>query len=264
MKKIFIAMLAALTALFCLAGCGSKFVGEWELSKVKKGDETIKAKDFKEAYGFDISKAMQIEIEKDGTGTMTTNDGDDKDSEDFEWEEDDNKITLEFEKKFKGAKKMKGKLKDDELVITFDDDDDDVTYYFSHDGESDDEDDDDDDDGGHVSKAKLKSANSNAKVIFTAIERESCDIIADGGDLSQIKSLPHPMKVSELDTSNKVQNAVYDAMKDYGCSDDSYVYWEIDGNYNAAFAQYSEDNVVGQYPDCETDPSAEHSIGYRF
>ena len=130
MKKILIAILAALTALFCLAGCGSKFVGEWECTKFKDNGETLKASLFKYYFDYDISEFVTLEFDKGGEGTFSYKDRDEKGSVDFEWEEDDDKVTIKLDKEFFGTKKLKGKLKDDELVLTgFNEDD--FSVYLS-------------------------------------------------------------------------------------------------------------------------------------
>ncbi|MBR4622439.1 MAG: hypothetical protein IKO44_02765 [Ruminococcus sp.] len=130
MKKFIIAMLAALTALFCLAGCGSEFVGEWECTKIKDNGETLKASEFKDYYDYDISEFVTLEFDKGGEGTFSYKDRDEKGSVDFEWEEDDDKVTIKLDKEFFGTKKLKGKLKDDELVLTgFNEDD--FSVYLS-------------------------------------------------------------------------------------------------------------------------------------
>ncbi len=265
MKKAFTAALAFGTALLCLTGCGNKFVGDWECTKVKINGETYKARDFKEETGYDIEDYMQITIDKDGTGSLTFEDGDFE--TDFEWESDDDSITFELDDDLHHNDEIKGKLKDDELVLKIED----LTVYLSQDGESDDDDDDDDDDdgdekGSRRSKSKLKSANSSAKLVFTTVERTVADMIADGENMSEIHSLDYPKKISELDTSDEIENAVYEAMKDNGDDSGCYVYWETDSTGGVTFAQFGEetDGMIGQYPEPETDPSNDHDMGYEF
>lgn len=121
MKKAIIAVLAAGTALFSLSGCGSEFVGEWECTMIKDGDRTVKAKDFEEYRDYSISEYFQIEFEKDGSGTISYQLWEDeKGSVDFEWTEDDGKVTMKFDDEDDelNTKKLKGKIKDDELVVT--------------------------------------------------------------------------------------------------------------------------------------------------
>ena len=107
-------MLAALTALFCLAGCGSKFEGEWHCVEVSDNGETIKASDFKDKLGYDEDEFCVLEIDNDGTGTYSECDGDYKLT--FEWEIDDDEITLDIDDK---DAEFYGKLKDDQLVLTY-------------------------------------------------------------------------------------------------------------------------------------------------
>ena len=264
MKKALTAALAFGTALLCLAGCGNKFEGTWECVKMKEDDDTLKAKDFKDELGYDTDEYMVFELDGDGTGTLTFMDGEYE--TDLEWEADDDEITFELEDEFlDGSDELTGEIKDDQFIIEIEKDD--LKMYFekSDDKDDDDDDDDDDDKGSRRSKSKLKSANSSAKLVFTTVECTVADMLADGENMTDVRSLGYPKKISELDTSNPIENAVYQAMKDNG-DDSGYVYWEIDNDYRITFAQFGEetDGVIGQYPEPETDPSNDHDMGYKF
>ena len=118
---------------------------------------------------------------------------------------------------------------------------------------------------GYVKKSKLKSANSSAKLVFTTVESAAADIIADGGTLSDITS-QSSTDIGSLDGGNTCQQAVYDALKDNG-DDAGYVAWSIGTTYNCEWAQFSTSNgadIVGQYPDPETDPDQTHTIGTQI
>ncbi len=118
---------------------------------------------------------------------------------------------------------------------------------------------------GYTQKSKLKSANANAKIVFTTVECTVADMLADGENMTDVRSLDYPKKISELDTSNPIENAVYQAMKDNG-DDSGYVYWEIDNDYTITLAQFGEDEegIIGQYPDPERDASRKHDMGNKF
>ena len=120
---------------------------------------------------------------------------------------------------------------------------------------------------GYVKKSKLKSANSNAKLVYTTVNGAAADIISDGVSISDI--VGHgPATVKSLDgATNKLQAAVYKAMSDNG-DNAGYVYWVIGTNKNITLAQWASSNaagdIVGQYPNPETDPDNGHTIGTSF
>lgn len=113
---------------------------------------------------------------------------------------------------------------------------------------------------GYVKKSKLKSANSNAKLVFTTVNGAAADIIADGKDVSKIVG-EGPTAVSSLSTdttNNPLQAAVQKAMADNGTGA-GYVYWTINASTkNVNLAQWASStasgDIVGQYPNPETDP----------
>lgn len=127
-----------------------------------------------------------------------------------------------------------------------------------------------DDDGSSKSsiatKSKLKTANSNAKLVFTTVNNELADSIAEG----RLPDLPNSGVVVSIDdlkdSDNEIDKAIYNSMKDNG-DDSGYVYYEVDQDYNVKVAQWSEsrdEGIVGQYPDPETDYKEKHEIGEKF
>ena len=102
----------------------------------------------------------------------------------------------------------------------------------------------------YVKKAKLKSANTSAKLVFTTVNGEIADIVTDGTNIADIQSVG-ATKVSDLSSvSNKLGKAVYNALKDNG-NGAGYVCWAVAANEVKA-AQWSASNsqgdIVGQYP----------------
>jgi len=97
----------------------------------------------------------------------------------------------------------------------------------------------------------FKSANSEAKLIYTTLVSKCADLIADGKQ-SQISygAFFGPTLISKLDSSDALQRAVYQAMTDDGCYS-GYVSWEIGPHYKVSFARYYTDDrkIIGQYPD---------------
>lgn len=112
----------------------------------------------------------------------------------------------------------------------------------------------------YVKKAKLKSANSNAKLVYTTANNQAADIIAGDGAVTDIVAFGPGTPAAGA--TNALQKAVYDALKDNGdgigkCS------WGVDTEYNVTFAQWQGKNGghVGQYPDPNTDPDKMGTIG---
>jgi type IV pilus assembly protein PilA len=128
-----------------------------------------------------------------------------------------------------------------------------------------------DDDGSSKSsiatKSKLKTANSNAKLVFTTANNEMADMIAEGKLPEGEYTSGVVLSIDDLESSDKaIDKALYDALKDSGL-DECYVYYEVDQNYNITMAQWSEsrdEGIVGQYPDPETDYKEKHEIGEKF
>lgn len=121
----------------------------------------------------------------------------------------------------------------------------------------------------YVKKSKLKTANSNAKLVFTTVNNEASDLIVDGSegkisaqDVVAVSSLPD-------DDTHPLQSAVKKALKDNG-NNAGYVYWTIDDTTkNVTLAQWSSadestDTIVGQWPNPTSDYDTLHKIGTSF
>lgn len=102
-------------------------------------------------------------------------------------------------------------------------------------------------------KADLKTANSNAKLIFTTLFNKSSDRIADGESVSAVRTNGVVSVESLKDSSNQLLKAVYEALEGnetaYG-----YVYINFDpnnDNSNGNYVQWSgseSGGLIGQYP----------------
>lgn len=120
----------------------------------------------------------------------------------------------------------------------------------------------------YVKKSKLKTANSNAKLVFTTVNNEAADLIVDGkeGDITAPAS---PVEVKSLDTSKTLEKAVKKALADNGDAA-GYVFWTIDSTTkNVKLAQWSSANsttatIVGQWPNPTSDYDTLHKIGTSF
>lgn len=108
----------------------------------------------------------------------------------------------------------------------------------------------------YVKKAKLKSANSNAKLVYTTANNCAADMIVEGETVS---NGVHTSLIKDWNGStDKMESEVYNALKDNGDSAGGASFSVKDGAIE--FAQWGDvknisDNpaVMGQYPDPCTD-----------
>lgn len=121
----------------------------------------------------------------------------------------------------------------------------------------------------YVKKSKLKTANSNAKLVFTTVNNEASDLIVDGNE-SKItaQAVVAVSGLSTDKTNNPLQAAVNKALKDNG-NDAGFVYWEIDSSTsNITLAQWASSGtaktIVGQWPNPTTDYDTTRKIGASF
>ena len=122
---------------------------------------------------------------------------------------------------------------------------------------------------GYVKKSKLKSANSNAKLVFTTVAGACADLTSEGNMTDITTGGTGPILVSSLSTSDKLQDAVAKAMSDNGDNSGA-VWWNVDStNYKPTHAQWADNagtagQLVGQYPNPSSDPDTTHTIGTSF
>lgn len=115
----------------------------------------------------------------------------------------------------------------------------------------------------YVKKSKLKTANSNAKLVFTTVNNEAADMLVEGtsvtSDASMKVTLSKGNKIKENfggtdDTAKaKLASAVWNALKDNG-DGAGYCVYVLGDDGNVTFAQWSDvanptGGVLGQYPD---------------
>lgn len=122
----------------------------------------------------------------------------------------------------------------------------------------------------YVKKSKLKTANSNAKLVFTTVNNEASDLIVDGNESKITAQGVVAVSGLSTDTTNDpLQAAVNKALKDNG-NNAGYVFWEIDSTTkNVTLAQWSSaddstSTIVGQWPNPTSDYDTLHTIGTPF
>lgn len=114
----------------------------------------------------------------------------------------------------------------------------------------------------YVKKSKLKTANSNAKLVFTTVNNEAADMLVEGtsvtADASMKTASSKGNKIAENfggtgdDAKAKLASAVWNALKanGYGAG---YCVYVLGDDGNVTFAQWSDvenptGGVLGQYP----------------
>ena len=117
----------------------------------------------------------------------------------------------------------------------------------------------------YVKKSKLKSANSNAKLVFTTVNNQAADLVVEGTVVNDSNSVTTAAAISGWSSES-------DALKDNGDGAGACAY-SIDTSGNVEWAQWANTVsgaaptgavMVGQYPDPETDPDATHAMGTKF
>lgn len=109
----------------------------------------------------------------------------------------------------------------------------------------------------YVKKSRLKTANSNAKLVFTTVNNKCADIVSDGDACDGLKC--GVTKASTFkDDSDKVKAAVWEALKDNGTDGAGYIVVEYSTKDGAEgnFAQWqtnekTADQITGQFPDAK-------------
>lgn len=118
----------------------------------------------------------------------------------------------------------------------------------------------------YVKKSKLKTANSNAKLVFTTVNNEAADMLVEGTSVTSDASMKvtsskgNKIKENFGDTGGtgdtakaKLASAVWNALKDNG-DGAGYCVYVLGDDGNVKFAQWSDvenptGGVLGQYPD---------------
>lgn len=112
----------------------------------------------------------------------------------------------------------------------------------------------------YVKKSKLKTANSNAKLVFTTVNNEAADMLVEGTSVTGSDSQSLAVKVKSLQkaspttAADKLANAVYNALKDNG-DGAGYCLYIVNADGSVNFAQWCDidssstaKGVLGQYP----------------
>ena len=103
---------------------------------------------------------------------------------------------------------------------------------------------------GYVKNSKLKSANSNAKLVYTTASTFVADKEVQG-KLSEVSSMA-PKSVASMTDGATLEGAIKTALSDNGGASGWAAVTMKSGNAGIECAQWAKtdtDNMVGQYPD---------------
>lgn len=113
----------------------------------------------------------------------------------------------------------------------------------------------------YVKKSKLKTANSNAKLVFTTVNNEAADMLVEGTSVTSAASITSGTQITSslgqsltTDAGKKLGKAVYNALKDNG-DGAGYCLYVVKDDGSVEVAQWCDVNssdratgVLGQYP----------------
>lgn len=127
----------------------------------------------------------------------------------------------------------------------------------------------------YVKKSKLKTANSNAKLVFTTVNNEAADLLVNGetvgsgdGQTTAVNIKTDLGSLTGTTTADKLGKAVFEALKDNG-DGAGYCVYSIGTSGNVEYAQWSDvqnptSGVLGQYPDpCKDADKANKAFGAK-
>ncbi len=105
----------------------------------------------------------------------------------------------------------------------------------------------------YVKKSRMRTANSNAKLVFTTVNNMASDTIADGDSVDAIQ--PSGAVSGYKGSSDKLEAAIWDALKDNGENGAGYVRGSFDPNDENAenWMQWQTNDtaakqITGQWP----------------
>lgn len=118
----------------------------------------------------------------------------------------------------------------------------------------------------YMTKAALRTANLNAKLVFESLNNTASELVVEGESVKALKTDGAVPVESFKDSSDPLEKAVYDALRDYG-DEMGYVCIYFDPNTRDAenFAQWSakeEGAVIGQFPNPPKDVDTAKDINF--
>lgn len=119
----------------------------------------------------------------------------------------------------------------------------------------------------YVKKSRMRTANSNAKLVFTTVNNMASDTIADGDSVDAIA--PSGAVSGYKGSSDKLEAAIWDALKDNGENGAGYVRGSFDPNDENAenWMQWQTNDTVakqitGQWPNPPKDVKKSEGLSF--
>lgn len=239
--------------------------GQWYCVKLINSGNSMTDKECIEQFGMGLYKLCSVYLDEGGFGHLVLFSA----AYTFDWEGTADDLSVKFDRDIFATSSLS--LTDGQLVVTINDGPDNFVIYFEKTASF---------DKNAVSennpeafevyerKSKLKSANTNAKLVFTTSNGAAMDLIADGNSsliTPEVFSGTLPINAAEGEPNKEIKDAIDKTMNERNCLNGS-VAFEINSDNKIVWAHWSEEKIgtVGQYPNPETDPDAEHTVGERF
>ena len=257
-------ILSAAVSMAMLTGCSS-LKGKWHCISFSKNGERYTDMRFKEDYGYGYSLYAGLDFSGD-TGVLTLENG--ARSSSFEFKEENDKYEIDFNKGapiLEGREYTKSELSksEDNVVLKLGNDKDSIVMFFEK-GESEEE---VDPNVVKRSSAFQKTSNTNAGIVFNIITQAVTDLAAENKIADISTKHVGPVAIKDLDETDALQKAVKSELKIKGITD-GYVAWDINNTTlkpeYTQWADSTEDGIVGQYPNPETDAKNLHRIGSQY
>ena len=121
----------------------------------------------------------------------------------------------------------------------------------------------------YVKKSRMRTANSNAKLVFESINNMASDKVADGDKVSKITAATATAVSTYKSSTDVLEKAVWEALKDNGENGAGYVSLSYDPNSKTAenWVQWqtndaADDQITGQWPNAPKDVEAAEKLTF--
>ncbi len=121
----------------------------------------------------------------------------------------------------------------------------------------------------YVKKSRMRTANSNAKLVFESINNMASDKVADGDKVSKIATAKATEVSSYKSSTDVLEKAVWEALKDNGENGAGWVQLSYDPNDKDAenWVQWqtndaATDQITGQWPNAPKDVEAAEKLTF--
>ena len=113
----------------------------------------------------------------------------------------------------------------------------------------------------YVKKSKLKSANSNAKLVFTTVSGQLADLVVEGKVVSDTSCTSAAVSdyasysANDSDAENALKGSIYQALKDNGNGSGhvAYAITSCEVKWTQWASTGAAGDMIGQYPNPDSD-----------